>query len=309
MNIPSEPVVIPTMMKAEDMSRSSIRHAAITLSSVGLLLVATAFGSSAALAAGSETAGKKCVEVPQSSLVTPGTLTVVTNAASYPTSYVDQDGKVVGVRAEMAQMIADGLCLDLEMINAPFDGHIPGLQSKRWDISASGMVYTPERVEVVKMIPVEVQGVVIWVTGDNPHNIKTVDDLDGLRVATEGPGYEFEATKKLSEGLVAAGKKGFEVLVFGDNTKAAQALAAGQAEALITTGLPPGDGRFVVAGEPLNQTFKCLGLNDEALAEAVVEVVKGLREDGRLAELLKKYGYTMYQGETKVITADSPPKN
>jgi polar amino acid transport system substrate-binding protein len=298
------------MMKDEDMFRSSIRNAAIALSSVGVLLLATAFGSSVTFAAGNEAAaGKTCVEVPEASLVKPGTLTVVTNAASYPSSYVDQDGKIVGIRAEMAQLIADGLCLELEMINAPFDGHIPGLQSKRWDISASGMVYTPARVEVVKMIPVEVQGVVIWVTGGNPLNIKTVDDLAGLRVATEGPGYEFDTTNKLSEGLVAAGKKPFEVLVFGDNTKAAQALAAGQAEALITTGLPPSDGRFELAGEPLNQTFKCLGLNDQALSEAVVEVVKGLREDGRLQALIDKYGFTMYTGETKVITADSPPKN
>lgn len=292
------------------MSRSSVHRFAIAISSVGALLAVTAFGSSASFAQatnGGAAIGKECVEVPETSLIKPGTLTVVTNAASYPNSYVDSEGKIVGVRAEMAQMIADALCLELEMINAPFDGHIPGLQSKRWDISASGMVYTPQRVEVVKMIPVEVQGVVIWVTGDNPNNIKTIDDLAGLRVATEGPGYEFDATNKLSEGLVAEGKEPFEVLVFGDNTKAAQALAAGQAEAVITTGLPPDDGRFVLAGDPLSQTFKCLGLNDQALADSVVEVIKGLREDGRLGELLKRYDFTMYEGETKVITTDSPP--
>jgi len=292
------------------MSRSSVHRFAVAISSIGALLAVTAFGSSASFAQATNVGaavGKECVEVPETSLIKAGTLTVVTNAASYPNSYVDPEGKIVGVRAEMAQMIADALCLELEMINAPFDGHIPGLQSKRWDISASGMVYTPERVEVVKMIPVEVQGVVIWVTGDNPNNIKTVDDLAGLRVATEGPGYEFDATNKLSEGLAAEGKEPFEVLVFGDNTKAAQALAAGQAEAVITTGLPPDDGRFVLAGDPLNQTFKCLGLNDQALADSVVEVIKGLREDGRLAELLERYDFTMYEGETKVITPDSPP--
>lgn len=278
-----------------------------SISSAALLLLAAAVAPGPVFAQDKSPSGNDCVAVPETSLVTPGKLTVVTNAASFPNSYVDDSGKIVGVRAEMSQMIADELCLDLEMINAPFDGHIPGLQSKRWDISASGMVYTPARVEVVKMIPVEVQGVVIWVTGGNPRNIKTVDDLAGLRVATEGPGYEFDTTNKLSEELAAAGKKPFEVLVFGDNTKAAQALLAGQAEALITTGKPPNDGRFEIAGDPLNLTFKCLGLNDQALSEAVVEVVKRLREDGRLAELLARYEFNMYEGETKVITADSPP--
>lgn len=294
------------------MSRSPIRQAMIALSSASLLLAAAVFGPGPALAQsadGKAASGKECVQVPESSLIKPGTLTVVTNAASYPNSYVDADGKIVGIRAEMAKMIADGLCLDLEMINAPFDAHIPGLQSRRWDISASGMVYTPARVEVVKMIPVEVQGVVIWVTGGNPLKIQTVDDLSGKRVATEGPGYEYDATVKLSEGLVAQGKPGFEVLTFTDNTKAAQALAAGQAEALITTGVPPADGRFELAGEPLNQTFKCLGLTDQALADAVVKVVQQLRDTGELKALLDKYGFTMYTGETKVITADSPPKN
>jgi ABC-type amino acid transport substrate-binding protein len=150
---------------------------------------------------------------------------------------------------------------------------------------------------------------VIWVTGGNPLNIKTVDDLDGKRVAVEGPGYEFDATTKLNKGLVDQGKKGFEILTFGDNTKAAQALLAGQAEALITTGLPPRDGRFEIAGKPLNQTFKCLGLNDQALADAVVKVVQNLRDDGRLQALIDKYHFTMYTGVTKVITPDSPPQN
>lgn len=289
------------------MPQHNARLSAITLASAGMFLLATALLPSTAMAA-QTVSGADCIAVPEGSLITPGTLTVVTNAASYPNSYVDPEGKIVGVRAEMSQMIADELCLELEMINAPFDGHIPGLQSQRWDISASGMVYTPARVEVVKMIPVEVQGVVIWVTGDNPGNIESLDDLAGLRVATEGPGYEYDTTVKLSEQLVAEGKDAFEVLTFGDNTKAAQALAAGQVEALITTGLPPSDGRFVVAGSPLNQTFKCLGFNDQALADAVVEVVKRLREDGRLAELLARYKFTMYEGETKVLTPDSPPE-
>ena len=162
------------------MVESTIRRTLRDVSSVALLLVAATFASGAALAQEKTASGNDCIAVPDSSLVKAGTLTVVTNATSFPSSYVVENGKIVGIRAEMSQLIADELCLQLEMINAPFDGHIPGLQSKRWDISASGMVYTPARVEVVKMIPVEVQGVVIWVPGGNPRNIKTVDELARL---------------------------------------------------------------------------------------------------------------------------------
>jgi len=291
------------------MSRTSIWRTATKLS-VALLLATTVLGSSSGFAQTATTeasSGKDCIAVPDTSLIKPGTLTVVTNAASYPISYVDANGQIVGIRADYAKLIADALCLELEMINAPFDGHIPGLQSKRWDISASGMVYTPERVEVVKMIPIEVQGVVIWVNGGNPHNIRGIEDLAGLRVATEGPGYEFDATTKLSEGLVAQGLKPLEILTFGDSSKAAQALAAGQVDAKIGTALPPTDGRFEVAGAPLSQTFKCLGLNDQALADSVVKAVESLREDGQLAAVFEKYDITLYDGMTKVITADSPP--
>lgn len=259
------------------------------------------------MAQGAAAPAADCIEVPAESLVTPGKLTVVTNAASFPISYVDGDGRIVGIRAEYSQLIADALCLEFEMINAPFDGHIPGLQSKRWDISASGMVYTPARVEVVKMIPLEVQGVVIWVNGGNPLNIATAEDLAGLRVGTEGPGYEFDTTSKLSEDIVAQGLEPYNILTFGDSSKAAQALAAGQVDAKIGTVPPPNDGRFEIAGEPLNQTFKCLGLNDQVLADAVVKAVNRLRENGQLAPIFEKYEVTLYAGETKVITPDSPP--
>lgn len=289
------------------MPRSAVRRAVVALSSAGLILATTALGAGTALAQTATGSGADCIEVPAESLVTPGKLTVVTNAASYPISYVDADGKIVGIRADYSQLIADALCLELEMINAPFDGHIPGLQSKRWDISASGMVYTPERVEVVKMIPLEVQGVVIWVNGGNPLGIETVEDLAGLRVGTEGPGYEFDATTKLSEEVAAQGMEPFNILTFGDSSKAAQALAAGQVDAKIGTVPPPNDGRFEIAGEPLSQTFKCLGLNDQALADAVVKAVDRLKTDGQLAPIFERYEVTLYDGETKVITADSPP--
>ncbi|MEG1996745.1 MAG: transporter substrate-binding domain-containing protein, partial [Oscillospiraceae bacterium] len=67
-----------------------------------------------------------------------------------PFEYVENN-KVVGVDADIAQMIADELGVKLKITNMDFDPIVNYIQSGKGDFAAAGMSITPERLENVDM--------------------------------------------------------------------------------------------------------------------------------------------------------------
>ena len=71
-------------------------------------------------------------------------LTMATNAEFPPYEYME-DGKIVGIDAEIAQAIADKLGKELVIENVDFDSLIPGVQTGKYDFVMAGMTVTDER--------------------------------------------------------------------------------------------------------------------------------------------------------------------
>ena len=67
-----------------------------------------------------------------------GVLTMVTNAEFPPYEYYDGD-KIVGIDAEVAQLIAEKLGLTLEIVDGDFNAVVPGVQSNKYDMGMAGM--------------------------------------------------------------------------------------------------------------------------------------------------------------------------
>ena len=82
-----------------------------------------------------------------------GTLVVAMELKSPPTTFLAEDGKTpIGFNPDMARLIAKKLGLQVEIVDVGFDTIIPALQGKRYDMTASSMSATAERVAVVDMI-------------------------------------------------------------------------------------------------------------------------------------------------------------
>lgn len=77
-----------------------------------------------------------------------GKLVMATNAAFKPYEYYE-DGKIVGLDAEMAQAIADKLGMELEIVDMDFDAIINAVQSGKADIGVAGMTVTEERLKSI----------------------------------------------------------------------------------------------------------------------------------------------------------------
>ena len=269
-----------------------------------LLLATTLTGCGEAA---SDASASKCTQkVPDSSLITPNTLTDVVSDGLPPMTYIDEDGEYAGMRVELGRMIADQLCLDFKVTSAIFDAQLAGLDGKRWDMVGSGAFYTPERAESIDMVPYEVQGVSLSVPQGNPKDVQSVEDLSGLTVAVESPGFEFDTLEKINAELEAKGTAPFKLSGFTNTTDAYNALQAGQVDAVGIIGSVvkhySDSGQFTTAIADLNPAPLALGFADKGLAEAVAVALEEMRSDGSLQKKFDEYGAAMWEGPFEVTT-------
>jgi polar amino acid transport system substrate-binding protein len=126
-----------------------------------------------------------------------GTLVVAMELKSPPTTFLAEDGHTpIGFNPDMARLIAKKLGLQLEIVDVGFDTIIPALQGKRYDMTASTMSATAERVAVVDMIDYFKAGSSVAVAKGNPDGYAP-DNLCGKQVVvTKG---SIQATKRLPE--------------------------------------------------------------------------------------------------------------
>ncbi|MFJ9631725.1 ABC transporter substrate-binding protein [Streptomyces sp. NPDC101175] len=275
--------------------------------SAALLLTVAACGSEDSSSTSAAASPTGCTpKVGKADLVKAGTLTISTNATLPPMQYLDSSNKIIGMRIDLGDEIAKLLCLTPKVVNIPFDAQIPGVQSGRWDMIDTGMFYTPERAQTIKLVPYEIQGVAVSVAKGNPKKITSEDDLSGRAIAVEAPGYEFDTLTALNKELEAAGKKQVTIRSFTTTADAYQALAAGQVEGVAiveaVTSYYQKDGAFETAVKGINPAPLALGFGKDKPAEAVAQALNTLRANGYLAALFKKYGVTAYSGALKVTT-------
>lgn len=93
-----------------------------------------------------ENAGKTPYVSPENTDRSSGTLTMATNAYFPPYEFYE-NGKVVGIDADMAQALADKLGKKLVIEDMEFDSIITAVQSGKADIGVAGMTVTPDRLK------------------------------------------------------------------------------------------------------------------------------------------------------------------
>lgn len=112
------------------------------------------------------------------------TLVMGTNAAFPPYEFVDDNGNIVGIDAEIAEAVANKLGMKLEIKDMEFDSLIPAVQSGSIDLALAGMTVNEERKASVDFSDSYATGIqVIIVKEGSP--IATVDDLDGKMIGVQ----------------------------------------------------------------------------------------------------------------------------
>lgn len=217
---------------------------------------------------------------------TGGTLVMATNASFPPYEYYESE-KIVGIDAEIAQLIADKLNMELEIKDMEFGSIIGAVQTGTADMGIAGMTVTEERLVSVEFTDSYAQGVQVVIVREDA-DISSPDDLEGKKIGvqenTTGDIYatdDFgdENVKRYSKGndAVAALSSGIVDAVIIDNEPAKSFVAANTGLVILETEYAVEDYAIAIAKDNTELRDKI----NEALAE--------LKEDGSIDEIINKY--------------------
>ena len=225
--------------------------------------------------------------------VTPGKLTMSTNASFPPYEMVADDGSFEGIDVEVAGAIAEKLGLELQVDDMGFDAALQAAQTGKSDMVMAGVTITEERQAVMDFSNSYANGVqVVIVKEDSP--IQTVDDLAnanmiGCQMGTTGYIY-------CSDTVENGGYGEDHVTPYDDGAAAIQALVNGQIDAVVIDNMPAQEyvkanpGLKILDTEFANEDYAIgVAKGNTALLDAINGTLAELKADGTLQSIVDKY--------------------
>ena len=225
--------------------------------------------------------------------VTPGKLTMSTNASFPPYEMVADDGSFEGIDVEVAGAIAEKLGLELQVDDMGFDAALQAAQTGKSDMVMAGVTITEERQAVMDFSNSYANGVqVVIVKEGSP--IQTVDDLAnanmiGCQMGTTG--YTFCSDTPENGGF---GED--HVTPYDDGAAAVQALMNGQIDAVVIDNKPAQEyvaanpGLKILDGEFTTEDYAIgVAKGNTALLDAINGALEELTNDGTIQSIVDKY--------------------
>ena len=231
-----------------------------------------------------------------------GIIRVATEAAFEPFEFV-VNGKIVGYNKDVLDYVVAKLGVRLEQANLPFQGILPGLLAHKFDLVATSVSITPERARKYGYTrPIGSADDVVVVRADD-NRIRTLDDLNGMVVATQLASAVQPVLEEHNAHLKAKGSAGYEELrLFTAFPETHLALAAGQVDTIVIASPSAAvlmrkiPGRYRIATKfghttPLAWVTRP---EDSDLRNYVDSRIDELRNSGKLRQLqLKWLGFEM----------------
>ena len=210
-----------------------------------------------------------------------------------PMEYRDDKFALIGFDVDFGNAIGKKLGIAITWTPTAWDGIIPSLKAKKFDMILSSMSINDERKKEVNFSDPYIQGgpVIVVKTGDS--NIKTADDLKGKIVGVQSGSTGADAADAI------VGVK--EVKKYDKITTALEDLAAGRVVAVVADdqvgryyiGLD--SSKYALASkmndEPFGIAFR---KSDTVLSENVQKAINELKSEGTLSKISQKWFKTDY---------------
>jgi len=255
-----------------------------------VLVIAIVFGYSAA-AVGSDINLAKKSTLEQ--ITKRGQLRVGFEAGYLPFEMADKKGRFIGFDIDMAKEMAKAMGVKFVPVNTAWDGIIPALITKKFDIIMSGMTATQERnLKINFADPYIIVGQTILLNKKNKGKVKSYKDLNNpkytvcSKLGTTGE----QAIKRL---IPKAKYKSFE-----SESEAALEVLNGKADATVydlpfcaTFMAQQGAGKLIFLDEPF--TFEPLAWavrkGDPDFMNWLNNFLRQVKNDGRYAKIYDKW--------------------
>ena len=262
-----------------------------------MMMSLAACGSSASSASSeavsSEAASSEVVssaassEAAELTTVTPGKLTMSTNAAFPPYESTDDNGNFVGIDVDVAAAIAEKLGLELQVDDMDFDAALLAAQNGKSDLVMAGVTVTEDRQLVMDFSDSYATGIQSIIVKEDS-DIATPDDLADKMIGTQRgtTGYIYCSDDFGDE----------HVTPYDDGLTAVQALVNGQVDAVVIDNAPAKE--FVAANPGLKildtsyaEEDYAIGVakGNTAMLDAINGALEELKNDGTLQAIIDKY--------------------
>lgn len=226
-------------------------------------------------------------------------LVVYTNAEFPPFEFV-RDGKIVGVDIEIAEAIADKLGVELEILNADFDGIVASISSGKGDIAISGITITDERKASVNFSDPYIKSVQYLILPLDS-TVTNIDDLKGKRIgAATGFTGSFVVDDEINDGALTG--SGATLTEYNTAIDASLDITNGKLDAVVMDELVAQSIAnensdkykaikliFADGSDTAEEIGVIMAKNKPNLQTAVNEVIKELKDSGKIDEYVVSY--------------------
>lgn len=282
------------------MKNSTLKKLAMIMLSMIMVLslAACGGGSSSETAEAENEGGGKLAAIQEA-----GKIVVCTDAAWAPFEYVGADGEVTGVDIEIAKKIAEGLGVELEIMNIAFDTIPATLVSGDADLGLACITITDERKEEMDFsVPYTTVQQYMVVPADS--EIKTLDELKGKNVGTHlGTTGDFLMEDEINNGVLKDGStmdnnKQYKALPDAASELKSGTLSAVVCDSVLAENLVKANGdafkcfpvKYADGKEAdVEQIGVAIKKGDEEFLNKINEIVQPLIDDGSIDEFYVKH--------------------
>jgi polar amino acid transport system substrate-binding protein len=226
-----------------------------------------------------------------------GKIVVGSDASYAPNEFVDTDGTtIIGMDVDLGKAIGQKLGLEVEFQNSAFDGILPGIAAKKYELGMSSFTDNAEREKVVDMVTYFSAGTKMAVPKGNPDGLK-LDDLCGKTVAAQRGTVQVDDLTARSDTCTKAGKPAINISQFQAQTDVTLALTAKRAQAMLADSpvvdyaVAKTNGQLEAVGDAYDTAPYGIAVpkGDGKYAQAVQGAVQALMTDGTYKAILDKW--------------------
>lgn len=225
----------------------------------------------------------------------------VLRVASYmpysPAEFYDEKNQPVGYEIDLVRALAKIMGIkNVEITGVEFDDIFPEIEKGTYDLAASALTITKERLANSNMISYITSGYIYATKKGNPKNFDYGKPC-GFKIATEANSSQEELLQDLSETCKTNGASPIEIVADKNQDKLIEQVAAGSIDAII------GESVIIKYAETKNENFASTGESfqmapqgmvvakgNDALAKAVQAGLQKLMDEGLMDKVLSPWG-------------------
>ncbi|MGY1700590.1 ABC transporter substrate-binding protein [Geodermatophilus sp. SYSU D00766] len=233
-----------------------------------------------------------------------GVLTVAVGAFTAPLSFLaDDNATVIGNEPDIAQLVADGLGLDLELVTTDWSNWPLATQSGDVEVTIANVTVTEERKELFDFSSYRVDELAFQARTGSGLVVDEPADVAGLTIAVGSGTNQEKILLAWDEQNRAAGLEPVVVQYFENDGDTTLALQSGRldltfgpnATAAYKAAVSPDEFEVVGTvngGWPQTAQIAVATAKGNGLAPAVTAALNAAIDDGSYAEVLERWGLT-----------------